>query len=54
MEMLIHPNNHVKLESEIFFDRKSRDNYFEMLEVALMNLSKVDWKKESQKLLVQE
>jgi len=45
MEILTQPNFHSKLESELFFDKRARDNYFAMLEVALKNLSIVDGKK---------
>ena len=45
MEIINQPNNQFKLESETFFDRRSRENYFAMLEVALKNLSYVDRKK---------
>lgn len=41
MEILTQPNYQTKLESEMFFDKRSRDNYFAMLEVALRNLSLV-------------
>lgn len=42
MEILTQPNYRTKLESEVFFDRRSRENYFAMLEIALKNLSLVD------------
>jgi len=45
MEILTQPNFNTKLESEIFFDKRARENYFAMLEVALKNLSIVDGKK---------
>lgn len=45
MEILTQPNNQTKLESDIFFDKRSRDNYFAMLEVAIKNLSLVDRKR---------
>jgi hypothetical protein len=45
MEILTQPNFQTKLESEIFFDKRSRESYFAMLEVALKNLSLVDRKK---------
>ncbi|MCK5702903.1 MAG: hypothetical protein KAI29_17190 [Cyclobacteriaceae bacterium] len=54
MEIITQPNNQVKFETETSFDRRSRENYFEMLEVALLNLSMVDRKKEDQLVLVQE
>lgn len=54
MEILTQPNNQTKLERETSFDRKSRENYFEMFEVALWNLSIVDRKKEDQNVLVQK
>lgn len=42
MEILSQPNYQTKLESETFFDKRSRESYFEMLEVALKNLSLVE------------
>ena len=39
MEILILPDNQIKNLKEPSFDRKSRENYFEMLKVALENLS---------------
>ncbi|MCK5281333.1 MAG: hypothetical protein KAI29_17570 [Cyclobacteriaceae bacterium] len=54
MEILTRPNNQAAFESETSFDRESRENYFENLEVALWNLSIVDRKREDQKVLVQE
>lgn len=47
MDILTQPINQVKLESEIFFDSRSRENYFAMLEVALKNLSHFDQKKDN-------
>lgn len=44
MEILTQPNYRTNLESEVFFDKRSRENYFAMLEVALKNLSLVDHK----------
>ena len=54
MEILTRPNNQAAFESETSFDRESRENYFENLEVALWNLSIVDRKREDQKVLIQE
>ena len=54
MEVSTQPNNQTKFVPEISFDSKSRENYFEMLEVALRNLSVFDTKKRVQKILVQE
>ena len=51
MEILTQPNYHSKLESESFFDSKSRENYFAKLEEALRNLSLVDRKKPNNKNL---
>ena len=45
MEIITQPNNQFKFESETFFDRRSRENYFAMLEVALKNLSYDDRKR---------
>ena len=42
MDILTLPNNQMKLESETFFDKRSRENYFAMLEVAFENLSLFD------------
>ncbi|MCG8309897.1 MAG: hypothetical protein MI975_21045 [Cytophagales bacterium] len=44
MEILTQPNNHLKFESETFFDKRSRESYFAMMKVALKNLSLVDQK----------
>lgn len=44
MEILTQPNYQTNLESDVFFDKRSRENYFAMLEVALKNLSLVDHK----------
>ena len=46
MEIFTQPNYRAKLESEVFFDKRSRDSYFAMLEVALKNLSLVDHKED--------
>lgn len=54
MEILTQPNNQVKVESETSFDRESRESYFEMLEVALRNLSIIDRKKEDPIVMVQK
>jgi len=54
MEIITQPNDQVKFEPETSFDRRSRENYFEKLEVALSNLSMVDRKNEDQLVLVQE
>jgi len=42
MEILTQPNSQVKFKSEVFFDRRSRESYFEMLKIALKNLSLFD------------
>lgn len=39
MEILVLPDNQIKSHRKPSFDRKSRENYFEMLKVALENLS---------------
>lgn len=39
MEILVLPDSQIKNLKEPSFDRKSRENYFEMLKVALENLS---------------
>ncbi len=46
MEFLYRQIHRNRLESEFFYDKKSRESYFEMLKIALMNLSLVDWNKE--------
>lgn len=45
MEILTQPNNQVKLDSETFFDSRSRESYFAMMKVALNNLILFDGKK---------
>jgi len=54
MDILTQPNHHNKLESETFFDKRSRESYFAMLEVALRNLSIVDRNNRIQKLFIQK
>lgn len=49
MEILTKPIHKAK-STVTTFDKKSRDSYFEMLEVALRNLSLVDEKKGNQKV----
>ena len=44
MDILTQPNGHLRLESETFFDKRSRENYFAKMKVALKNLSIVDRK----------
>jgi hypothetical protein len=39
MEIISQSNNQLKSASTKKFDKKSRENYFEMLKVALENLS---------------
>ena len=39
MEIFTQPDNQIKYASESSFDKKSRESYFEMLKVALENLS---------------
>jgi len=39
MEIISQSNNQLKKASAKKFDKKSRENYFEMLKVALENLS---------------
>ena len=49
MEALILQNNQHKIK--VSFNRESRENYFEMFEVAQKNLSIVDKKRRFQKAL---
>lgn len=44
MEIISQSNHKFKPESVSFFDRRSRESYFAMLEVALKNLSYFDQK----------
>jgi hypothetical protein len=39
MEIYTQPNNQIKDSPETSFDKQSRESYFEMLQVALENLS---------------
>lgn len=39
MEIYTQPNNQIKDTPETSFDKQSRESYFEMLQVALENLS---------------
>lgn len=39
MEIYTQPDNQIKYSSDASFDRKARESYFEMLKVALENLS---------------
>lgn len=51
----IHQSNHQNLiESGVPFDKESRENYFEMHQKALINLSLVDDELEELEVLVQE
>lgn len=52
MEVLILPDNEIKNLKEPAFDRKSRENYFEMLKVALENLTIVYESDPRKKVLV--
>ncbi len=44
-------NKQTKIELGVTFNRNSRENYFEMREVALRNLSIVDQKNDYQKVM---
>ncbi len=44
-------NNQTEIELGVTFNRSSRENYFEMREVALRNLSIVDQKNDYQKVM---
>lgn len=52
MEVITQSDYQLKNESISSFDSKARESYFEMLEVALRNLSIVDQKKQRRKVLV--
>ena len=52
MEILTQPGNSTKFSRESLFDKKSRQNYFEMLKVALENLSIVYEKGSESNVLV--
>ncbi len=52
MEILTQPGNQTKYSSDSLFDKKSRESYFEMLKVALENLSIVYEKDAERKVLV--
>lgn len=54
MEILTQSNNQLKFETETAFDKATRENYFEMLEVAINNLSIIDRSKDDQIVLVKE
>ena len=46
MEIITRPNFSTKLDPGFFYDKRARESYFAMLEVALKNLSLVDSKKQ--------
>lgn len=52
MEVITQSDYQLKNKSITGFDSKARESYFEMLEVALRNLSIVDQKKQRRKILV--
>jgi hypothetical protein len=54
MEILTQPVNTTKYDRESLFDKKSRQNYFEMLKVALENLSIVYEKDSERNVFVQK
>lgn len=54
MEILTQPDNQLKYNSKSLFDRKSRENYFEMLKVALDNLSIVYERETERKALIRK
>ena len=54
MEILTQSNNQLKFETETFFDRASREKYFEKLEVAFKNLSIFDRHKKDHLVLVEK
>jgi len=54
MEILTQSNNQLKFETETAFDEATRENYFDMLEVAIRNLSIIDRDKDDQIVLVKE
>ncbi len=52
MEIFTQPDNQTKYSTDSSFDKKSRESYFEMLKVALENLSIVYERDAEQKMLV--
>lgn len=54
MEILTQPDNQTKYSDESSFDSKSRENYFEMLKIALENLSIVYERDAGQRVFAQK
>lgn len=54
METIIQANNQIKIDAGVPFDKESRENYFENLQQALINLSLVDDELEELEVLVHE
>lgn len=54
MEAITQSYSQTNIENSDLFDKESRENYFEMLEKAFVNLSLVDHKMEELEELVQE
>lgn len=52
MELLTQPINQSRLEAETIFSKRSRENYFAMMEVAHRNLSIVDEKEKNHGILL--
>ena len=54
MEVFTHPDNQTKYSNDSSFDKKSRESYFEMLQIALENLSIVYERDSEQNIAVQK
>ena len=54
MEIYTQPDNQIKYSSDSSFDKKARESYFEMLKVALENLSIVYEGDSRSKMFVQK
>jgi hypothetical protein len=54
METFTQTNNQTYVESGVTFDKEARENYFEMLEQAYVNLALVDPEMDTQEVLVEE
>ncbi len=54
MDILTQPVNQLKFDAKYMFDKKSRENYFEMLKIALENLSIVYERETDRKVFIQK
>jgi hypothetical protein len=54
MEIFTQPDNQTKYSIESSFDKKSRESYFEMLKIALENLSIVYERDPERNIIVQK